>query len=82
MEQELDVHDAFILKYANRVAIKDIAMYLNISCEEVSNRYDNLYFIHIACQTTIDKEYHKRCNKLLQGFPPVGLVEGKTHKKK
>ena len=86
MEQEhladLDVIDAFILKYANRISVQQTADALGISCQEVSARYDNLYFIHVSCQTPIDKEYHKRCNKLLQNFPPVGLVEGKLHKKK
>ena len=78
----LDVNDAFILKYANQLSIQQLATCLSLPCQEVSDRYDNLFFIHIACQTAIDKEYHKHCTKLLRGFPPVGLVAGYLRKNK
>ena len=76
----LDVNDAFILRYANQLTTKQIAKCLGIPCEEVHARYDNLFFIHVACQTSIDKEYHKHCTKLLRGFAPVGVAEGLLHK--
>jgi hypothetical protein len=76
----LDVTDAFILTYGHRLTIKQLADYLGISCQEVSDRYDNLFFIHVACQTKIDKEYHKHCRRLLRGFPPALLVEGARKK--
>ena len=78
----LDANDAFILRYAHKLTIKQIAGCLSISCEEVNDRYDNLFFIHVACQTPIDKEYHKHCTKLLRGFAPVGVAEGLLHKKR
>lgn len=85
MEQDhlnyLDVNDAFILRYGNRMSVLHIAQTLGISCEEVNERYDNLFFIHIACQTKIDKEYHKRCAKLLRSFPPAVQLEGLNKKK-
>lgn len=71
----IDVIDAFILKYAHKFTVLQIAQCLNISCEEVNNRYDALFFIHVACQTKIDKDYHKRCTKLLRSFPPALRVE-------
>ena len=85
MEQKhldyLDAIDAFVLRYGHQLTVLDMAQRLGIPCQEVSDRYDSLYFIHVACQTPIDKEYHKRCNKLLKSFPPALQVEGERARK-
>ena len=78
----LDAIDAFILRYAHMLSVKQMATCLQVSCQEVTDRYDNLFFIHVACQTSIDKEYHKYCSKLLRGFAPVVVAEGMLKKQK